>query len=248
MTHSPTSGSNPLTPPSTEKKAIILLSGGLDSTTVLAIAAEQGYALFALTFDYGQRNRYELERSSAIAQSYKVKEHRSIVIDLRAFGGSSLTTSSPVERRAEIEIGKDIPSTYVPARNTLFLSYALAWAEVLLVSDIFIGVNAVDTSGYPDCRPEFIHAFEQMANLATKMGTEHRAPIRIHAPLSDMDKATIIKTGVALGVDYSLTNTCYDPSPEGLACGTCDACVLRQRGFSNAGMSDPIRYQNEQTG
>jgi len=222
--------------------AIVLLSGGLDSTTALAMAANQGFALYAMTFDYGQKNRFELEKAATIAEYYGILEHRTVHLELGNLGGSSLTTSAPVERRPEAEIGSSIPSTYVPARNTLFLSFALAWAEVLEVSDIFIGVNAVDTSGYPDCRPEFISAFEHMANTATKLSTESGHRIKIHAPLQSMNKADIIRTGLDLGVDYSMTNTCYDPDLAGQACGTCDACVLRQRGFYQAGLIDPASY------
>jgi 7-cyano-7-deazaguanine synthase len=226
------------------KNAVVLLSGGLDSTTVLAIAREQGFSIRALSFDYGQRNRFELERAGHIAQHFQVAEHKTIKIDLRDFGGSSLTSESPVEKNRGIrEIGVGIPSTYVPVRNTLFLSYALAWAETLPAYNIFIGVNAVDTSGYPDCRPEFISAFESLARLATKIGTEGEKEIHIHAPLQEMSKADIVAKGLSLGVDYSMTNTCYDPSEEGIACGVCDACTLRQRGFIEAGSLDPIDYQ-----
>lgn len=234
--------SNPAEPLEDSLEAIVLLSGGLDSTTALAIAASQGFATYAMTFDYGQKNRYELMRANTIAETYGVIEHRIVQLELGTFGGSSLTTTAPVERRPEAEIGRAIPSTYVPARNTLFLSFALAWAEVLEVSDIFIGVNAIDTSGYPDCRPEFIRAFETLANTATKLATESGRRIKIHAPLQEMTKSDIIKVGVELGVDYSMTNTCYDPTLDGLACGTCDACVLRQRGFYQAGLIDPASY------
>ena len=225
------------------KKAVVLLSGGLDSTTTLAIAKNRGFEIYALSFDYGQRNRYELQRAAAIAQVYAVKEQKEVSIDLRAFGGSSLTSDAPVERgRSAAEIGQSIPSTYVPVRNTVFLTYALAWAEVLDASDIFIGVNAVDTSGYPDCRPEYIAAFSRLANLATKLGTELGREIVVHAPLQELTKAEIIKTGLEYGVDYSLTNTCYDPGDQGIACGTCDACLLRQQGFLQLDLVDPLPY------
>jgi 7-cyano-7-deazaguanine synthase len=226
---------------SEQRPAVVLLSGGLDSTTVLAYAARQGYALYALSFDYGQKNRFELERAEAIARAAGVCDHRKVHIDLRAFGGSSLVSDRPVERgRALEEIGRGIPSTYVPVRNTLFLSYALAWAEVLEAVDIFIGVNAVDTSGYPDCRPEFIQAFQSLANLATRLGTEGGRPIVVHAPLQRLNKAEIIRLGTELGVDYGMTNTCYDPLPGGVPCRTCDACILRARGFAEAGIVDPL--------
>lgn len=220
------------------KAAVVLLSGGLDSTTVLAIARDEGYRVHALSFDYGQRNRWEVGCAARIAASYRVAEHRKVVIDLRAFGGSSLTSDLAVERNRPIEeIGSNIPSTYVPARNTLFLSYALAFAEVLSARDIFIGVNAVDTSGYPDCRPEFIAAFETMANLATKL-----SGLQIHAPLQALGKTGIISRGLALGVDYGMTSTCYDPLPEGNPCGGCDACILRRRAFEELGTTDPLHY------
>lgn len=225
----------------TEKRAVILLSGGLDSTTVLAMAKADGFSLYAMSFDYGQKNRYELERAAVIAKYFEVLEHRKVVIDLRVFGGSSLTSEMPVESSRELsEIGRSIPSTYVPVRNTLFLSYALAWAEVLSVTDIFIGVNAVDTSGYPDCRPEFIEAFTRVANLATKLGTELKKEIRIHTPLQDLGKAEIIRRGIKLGVDYALTNTCYTPKAGGAPCEICDACILRAKGFEEAGVRDPL--------
>lgn len=224
-------------------KAIVLLSGGLDSTTVLAIAKERGFQIYALSFDYGQRNRFELERASEIAESYSVTQHQKIRIDLQLFGGSSLTSKEEVERNRSIEdIGRSIPSTYVPARNTLFLSYALAWAEVIEATDIFIGVNAVDSSGYPDCRPEFISAFTSMANLATKLATEESRRICIHTPLQELKKSQIIKKGLSLGVEYDKTNTCYDPNTKGVACGSCDACILRQRAFHELGMLDPLPY------
>ena len=219
-------------------KAVVLLSGGLDSTTVLAIATDAGYSVHALSFDYGQRNRWEVNCAKAIAVNYHVAEHRQVTIDLRAFGGSSLTSELAVERNRPIEtIGTNIPSTYVPARNTLFLSYALAFVEVIGAKDIFIGVNAVDTSGYPDCRPEFISAFERMASLGTRI-----EGLKIHAPLQELNKAGIISRGLSLGVDYGATSTCYDPLSEGRPCGSCDACILRQRAFVELGSSDPLVY------
>jgi 7-cyano-7-deazaguanine synthase len=225
--------------------AIVLTSGGLDSTTCLAIAKDQGFApLYSLSFDYGQRHRYELEAAKRVAHAFQVAEHRVIKIDLRQFGKSALTDNIAVPKdRNESQMATDIPITYVPARNTIFLSYALAWAEVLDVRDVFIGVNAIDYSGYPDCWPEFIAAFEAMANLATKMTTEAGAvPFKVHAPLQQMTKAQIIRTGTSLGVDYSLTHSCYDPDPQGRACGRCDSCLLRHRGFIEANLSDPTRY------
>jgi 7-cyano-7-deazaguanine synthase len=226
------------------KKAIVLLSGGLDSTTTLALAKSEGYEVYAISFDYGQKNRFELERAAVIAELWGVVQHKKVLLDLRVFGGSSLTTSTPIEKnRSFTDIGHGIPNTYVPARNTLFLSYALAWAEVIEAADIFIGVNAIDTSGYPDCRPEFIAAFGELANLATKMGTAGGQRITIHAPLQNLTKAQIINLGAALGVDYSLTNSCYDPLPDAIPCGSCDACMLRQKGFYEAGLVDPLPYQ-----
>jgi len=225
--------------------AIILSSGGLDSTTCLAIAKAEGFApLYSMTFDYGQRHCHELEAAHRIAQVFGVAEHRVIRIDLRQFGKSALTADIDVPKdRDESAMGGDVPITYVPARNTIFLSYALAWSEVLGVHDVFIGVNAVDYSGYPDCRPEFIAAFEQTANLATRMTTEQSAtPFTIHTPLIQMTKAQIIRRGTELGVDYSLTHSCYDPTPDGLACGHCDSCLLRKKGFAEAGVLDPTRY------
>lgn len=219
-------------------KAVVLLSGGLDSTTVLAIATDAGYSVYALSFDYGQRNRWEVNCAKLIAAKYSVAEHRQVTIDLRAFGGSSLTSELAVERNRPIEaIGSNIPSTYVPARNTLFLSFALAFAEVIGAKDIFIGVNAVDTSGYPDCRPEFIAAFEQMARVGTRI-----EGLTIHAPLQELTKAGIISRGLALGVDYGATSTCYDPLSTGLPCGSCDACILRRRAFVELGSTDPLVY------
>ncbi len=230
----------------TKQKAVLLLSGGLDSTTTLAIVKSENYDIYALSFDYGQRNRFEVQTAKAVAKVFDVVEHRIATIDLRAFGGSSLTSELEVEKNRSIdEIGTGVPATYVPARNTLFLSFALAWAEVLDARHIFIGVNEVDTSGYPDCRPEFISAFENLARLATRMGTESSeedTPITVHAPLQSLGKRGIIERGLELGVDYALTNTCYDPSPEGLACGGCDACILRQRAFHELGTEDPLEY------
>lgn len=226
------------------KKAVVLLSGGLDSTTVMAIAKEAGYDLYSLTFRYGQRHAIELKAAQRVAETFGVKEHRIIDIDLGKIGGSALTDNIDVPKsRSDTEMEKGIPVTYVPARNTIFLSYALAWAEVLGAWDIFIGVNAVDYSGYPDCRPEFIEAFEKMANLATKVGVEGTSKIRIRAPILHLNKADIIQKGKELGVDYAMTHSCYDPSPEGEACGTCDSCLLRKKGFQKAGIADPTRYR-----
>lgn len=225
-----------------KKKAVVLHSGGIDSTTNLAVAIRDGFEPCAMSFDYGQRHMRELLAASRVCEAMGVKHRIEVTIDLRQFGGSALTDNIevPKDRSAE-EISGGIPVTYVPARNTIFLSYALGWVEVLGAHDIYIGVNAIDYSGYPDCRPEFIEAFERMANLATKAGVE-KHHITIHAPLIDMTKAEIIKTGVDLGVDYSLTLSCYDPTKEGLACGRCDSCVLRLKGFSQAGLHDPIKY------
>ncbi len=225
------------------KKAVVLLSGGLDSATTLAIAKDAGFELHALTFRYGQRHEVEITAANNIAAAFRTAKHVIVPIDLRQFGGSALTSDVPVPKgRSQAEMDAGIPSTYVPARNTIFLSLALAWAEVLGVHDIFIGVNALDYSGYPDCRPEFIRAFEQLANLATKAAVEG-SRLTIHTPLIDLSKADIIRRGMALGVDYSLTSTCYDPAPEGEACGECDACLLRLKGFAENGMSDPVRYR-----
>jgi len=228
------------------KPAVVLLSGGLDSATVAAIAAHQGFNVNALSFSYGQRHGFELEAARRVAKSLGVSRHRVATIDLRAFGGSALTDNIDVPKRrssSEMELG--IPVTYVPARNTIFLSFALAWAEVLGSSDIFIGVNALDYSGYPDCRPEFIRAFEQMANLATKAGVEGHQNLAIHAPLMHLTKAEIIRKGMELGVDYGLTSSCYDPAPNGNPCGQCDSCILRQKGFRENGIADPLHYANE---
>ena len=222
---------------------MVLLSGGLDSTTALAVARSAGYELYAMSFRYGQRHSLELESASRVASAIGVEKHLIANFDLRAIGGSALTDQIevPKERGAE-EIASGIPRTYVPARNTIFLSFALAWAEVLGAQDIFIGVNALDYSGYPDCRPEYIESFERMANLATKAGAEGRLRLKIHTPLIAMTKAEIIVTGLRLGVDYSLTHSCYDPSSEGIACGKCDSCLLRLRGFAEAGLRDPLSY------
>jgi 7-cyano-7-deazaguanine synthase len=224
-------------------KAIVLLSGGLDSTTTLAIAKNLGYDLFAISFSYGQRHKIELERAKIVAREIKTKEHRIINIDLRQFGGSALTDDIDVPTHREDEkISTSIPITYVPARNTIFLSYALAYAEVIQCNNIFIGVTSVDYSGYPDCRPEFITAFEIMANLATKAGVEGMDRIKIQTPLIHMTKAEIIKEGLSLGVDYGLTHSCYDPNEVGLACGNCDSCLLRLKGFKKLGVVDPLKY------
>ena len=225
----------------TPKRAVVLLSGGLDSATVLAIAKAEGYELYALSFSYGQRHAWELEAAKRVAASIGVAQHRIATIDLRAFGGSALTADIDVPKgRDAEEMSHGIPITYVPARNTIFLSFALAWAEVLGASDIFLGVNALDYSGYPDCRPEFIAAFEKMANLATKAGVEGRQHLKIHTPLIALTKAQIIATGMELGVDYGLTSSCYDPGPTGAPCGQCDSCLLRQKGFRENGIADPI--------
>ena len=225
-----------------KSKAVVLLSGGLDSATVLAIAKAEGYDVYALSFAYGQRHAWELECARAVASSMGAKEHRTATIDLRAFGGSALTAEIAVPKgRTPEEMSGEIPITYVPARNTIFLSFALAWAEVLGSSDIFIGVNALDYSGYPDCRPEFIAAFERLANLATRAGVEGRQRLKIHTPLISLTKAEIIRKGLELGVDYSLTSSCYDPSPSGAPCGRCDSCVLRQKGFRENGLTDPLQ-------
>jgi 7-cyano-7-deazaguanine synthase len=226
------------------KKAIILLSGGIDSATCAAIARSKGYRLYALSFSYGQRHRVELRAAKKIAGVFRVAEHKIITIDLRTFGKSSLTAPLPVPKNRSMKHLKNIPSTYVPARNTIFLSYALAWAEALGITDIFIGVNAVDYSGYPDCRPEYIKAFQTMTGLATKAGVQGRK-IRIHAPLIKLTKAEIIKKGHALGLDYRLTHSCYDPSPAGEACGECDSCLIRKNGFKEAGVKDPTRYKKQ---
>ena len=224
------------------KRAVVLLSGGIDSTTTLAIAIAEGYQTYALSFDYGQRHQIETEAARRVADSLGVTQHRIAKIDLRVFGGSALTDDVDVpKQRADKQIAHGIPVTYVPARNTIFLAYALAWAEIIPASDIFLGVNAIDYSGYPDCRPEFIEAFESLANLATKAGVEGRR-FHIHTPLIKFSKAETIRKAAEIGVDLSLTHSCYDPSPEGVACGECDSCLLRLKGFREAGLKDPIRY------
>lgn len=228
---------------SKKKKAIVLSSGGLDSTTVMAMVASLGYEIYSLSFDYGQRHSYEIEAAKRVSEMFGAKAHVVAKIDLRVFGGSALTAEIPVPKS---ESGKHsdqgIPVTYVPARNTIFLSYALAWAEVNEADEIFIGVNAIDYSGYPDCRPEFIEAFEKMANLATKAGVTGASKISIRTPLISMSKAEIIKKGMELGIDYSETHSCYDPHPGGFACGSCDSCILRKKGFEEAGINDPTKY------
>lgn len=227
-------------------KAVLLLSGGLDSTTLLAWATRAGYAVHALSFRYGQRHLVEIDRARAVAAHWKVERHVVCDVDLRQFGGSALTGDDAVPKdRDEHAMATGIPVTYVPARNTVFLSFAMAWAEVLGAAEVLIGVNALDYSGYPDCRPEFIASFEAMANLATRAGVEGTTRLRIHAPLLRMTKREIVQLGTALGVDYAMTTSCYDPAPDGAACGHCDACALRLRGFEQAGISDPARYVTE---
>ena len=224
-----------------EKRAVVLLSGGLDSTTVLAIARAEGYTCHALSFDYGQRHGVELDAARRVADAFGVARHVVARIDLREFGGSALTADVDVPKgRGVADMGAGIPVTYVPARNTIFLSFALAFAETLEASDIFIGVNALDYSGYPDCRPEYIAAFETMANLATRTGVEGTTRTVIHTPLMDMTKADIVRAGMQLGVDYGLTHSCYDPAPDGRPCGDCDSCLLRAKGFEEAGYPDPL--------
>lgn len=225
-------------------KAVVLLSGGVDSATTLAIAKSMGFDIYALSFRYGQRHVVELEAAKLIAQRNQVAKHLILDIDLRQIGGSALTAdiNVPKKRSAE-ELKKDIPVTYVPARNTIFLSYALAWAEVIGANDIFIGVNVLDYSGYPDCRPEYIAAYQKMANLATKAGVEGKQQLEIQTPLIQMSKSQIIQKGIELGVDYSLTRSCYDPSDSGEACGECDSCLLRLKGFQDAGLEDPVKYK-----
>jgi 7-cyano-7-deazaguanine synthase len=221
---------------------VVLLSGGLDSTTCLGMAIAQGFEPVCLSISYGQRHSIELERAKTVAKAHGVKDHRVVSLDLRSIGGSALTDDIAVPKHDDVsQLGAGIPTTYVPARNTIFLGLALGLAEVVGATDLFIGVNAVDYSGYPDCRPEFIRAFEQLATLATKAGVEG-SRFTVHAPLSGMTKAQIIKAGLAAGVDYALTHSCYDPSPEGLACGRCDSCLLRRKGFEEAGVPDPTRY------
>jgi len=224
------------------KRAVVLLSGGLDSATVLALSRAQGFEVYALSFRYGQRHAREIAAAEQVARALGAREHRIAEIDLRVFGGSALTAADKIPtNRCLTEMSRDIPVTYVPARNTIFLAYALAWAEVLPSSDIFIGANAVDYSGYPDCRPEFIKAFEKLANLATRAGVEGNG-FTIHAPLISLSKAEIIQQGLSLGVDYAMTHSCYDPTAGGLACGVCDSCQLRLKGFREAGFADPIPY------
>lgn len=225
------------------KNAVVLASGGLDSTTTMAIAKSQGFTLFCLSFDYGQRHRFELEAARKVSERLGAADHLIFNLDLSVFGGSALTADIAVPKgRDDKTMAQGIPITYVPARNTIFLSIALAWAEVINAGHIFIGVNAVDYSGYPDCRPEFIAAFETMANLATKAAVEGTLPVSVHTPLIHMTKAQIIRTGLDLGVDYSLTHSCYDPSADGKACGQCDSCLLRRKGFLDAGVEDPTIY------
>jgi 7-cyano-7-deazaguanine synthase len=229
--------------PHSERLAVVLLSGGLDSATTLAIAKQEGFNPFALSFRYGQRHTIELDAAKRIAKTIGVARHIILDIDLRAFGGSALTSNIDVPKgRSVQEMSTGIPITYVPARNTIFLSFALGWAETLGATDIFIGVNALDYSGYPDCRPEYIAAYERMANLATRAGVEGTRGLKIHVPLISLTKAEIIARGLGLGVDYALTSTCYDPAPDGAACGQCDACALRLKGFAEIGIADPAPY------
>jgi len=229
-------------------KAVLLLSGGMDSTTTAAIAQREGFEVHALSFRYGQRHSAELDAARRVVERLGIRDHVVLDIDLRAFGGSALTGDLELPRDTPLDrIGSSIPPTYVPARNTIFLAFALGWAEALGASDIFLGANALDYSGYPDCRPEYIEAFERMANLATRAGVEGRR-IRIHTPLIALSKREIIERGVALGIDYGLTVTCYDPSPDGTACGRCEACLLRRKGFREAGMEDPVKYRVKSEG
>src|SRR2546425_11513326 len=226
-----------------KRKAVVLLSGGIDSTTTLALAQREGFAAYALTFRYGERHALEIEAARRVARAFDVARHEIVDFDLRRFGGSALTAPIDVPKdRTPSEMGQDIPATYVPARNTIFLAFALAWSETLAAHDVFIGVNALDYSGYPDCRPEYISAFQRLADLATKAGVEGRQQLTIHTPLIGMSKREIIEQGLALGVAFGLTMSCYDPSPAGAACGRCDACRLRQQGFAAAGVRDPARY------
>jgi 7-cyano-7-deazaguanine synthase len=225
------------------RKAVVLVSGGVDSATTLALARQQHFEIYALSFDYGQRHRSELDAARRVVAGLAARRHLVAVIDLRAFGGSALTDEIDVPKNRDLEVmASGIPITYVPARNTIFLSFALGWCETLGAEDIFIGINAVDYSGYPDCRPAFLEQFERLANLATKGGVEGSARYRIHAPLLHMNKAQIIRTGYELGVDFAWTQSCYDPTEAGLACGACDSCILRRRGFQEAGIADPTRY------
>jgi 7-cyano-7-deazaguanine synthase len=223
------------------KPAVVLLSGGLDSATVLLMAAEQGFETYALSFRYGQRHAYELEAAARLARRHGARRHVVVDFDLRTFGGSALTADLPVPKDRSLEqMGQGIPVTYVPARNTIFLSFALAWAETLQCADIFIGVNALDYSGYPDCRPQYIEAFQRMANLATRAGVQGEQPLTIHVPLIRMTKAQIVREGLRLGVDYALTSSCYEPGPAGRPCEHCDACLLRAKGFAEASVADPL--------
>ena len=225
------------------KKAVILLSGGLDSTTCLAIAKSKNYSLYALSFRYGQRHEFEIGAARKCARTYKVRDHVILDINLRAFGGSALTDNIDVPKKGKnIKDGNEIPVTYVPARNTIFLSFALAYAETIKSQDVFIGVNALDYSGYPDCRPEYIKSFETMSNLATKAGVQGKSKMQIHTPLIDLGKSEIIEKGIELGVDYGKTHSCYDPDRKGISCGLCDACILRKEGFRKAKINDPIAY------
>ena len=225
------------------KKAVILLSGGLDSTTCLAIAKSKNYSLYALSFRYGQRHEFEIGAAKKCARIYKVRDHVILDINLRAFGGSALTDNIDVPKKGKnIKDGNEIPVTYVPARNTIFLSFALAYAETIKSQDVFIGVNALDYSGYPDCRPEYINSFEAMSNLATKAGVQGKSKMQIHTPLIDLGKSEIIEKGIELGVDYGKTHSCYDPDRKGISCGLCDACILRKEGFKKAKINDPIAY------
>ncbi|MCK9871179.1 7-cyano-7-deazaguanine synthase QueC [Nocardiopsis dassonvillei] len=228
------------------RPAVVLLSGGLDSTTVLAIAKDQGFTPFALSFRYGQRHSIELEAAKRVAEALGTARHVIADIDLRVFGGSALTADISVPKRDSVEDleSNSVPSTYVPARNTIFLSFALAYAEVVGAKDIFTGVTAVDYSGYPDCRPDYIEAYERMANLATRAGVEDEIPLRLHSPLIEMSKADIVREGIRLGVDYSLTLSCYDPDVQGRSCGHCDTCLLRLKGFAEVGATDPVQYQD----
>lgn len=229
---------------SENRPAVVLLSGGLDSATVLAIARDRGFRPYALSFDYGQRHRFELQAAGNVASAGGVEQHVVIPLDLRVFGGSALTDDIAVPKdRGEAEMEEGIPVTYVPARNTIFLAVALGWAETLGATDLFVGVNAVDYSGYPDCRPEFIKAFAELANLATQVGVEGTGQFEVHSPLIAMTKAEIISTGITLGVDYGLTHSCYDPDLQGRSCGRCDSCRLRLKGFAEAGTEDPASYQ-----
>ena len=231
------------------RKAVVLVSGGLDSATALAVARREGFDVSALTFRYGQRHATEIEAAKRVARNASVTRHDIAAIDLTIFGGSALTADIPVPKdRDLLRDNTEIPVTYVPARNTIFLSYALAFAETIGSTDIFIGVNALDYSGYPDCRPEYIAAFERMANLATRAGVEGATPLRIHTPLISLTKAEIIRMGNSLGVDYSVTVSCYDPDTDGAACGRCDSCQLRLKGFKEAGLSDPVRYSTARLG